>query len=366
MAETHEAKHGVPSDMEQIPVVWRYELLRYLRSWRLYASFAVVALVMVLLYLLPPLLGESYSGTDTGTEIWVTPMDPSAVPAGPYAVYATGTINRSQIDVDSVVLYKDGVEYPSAGTWTLNEVSFGSASVYTILVLENVTGSEITATYEWYISPESFETLFLNFASFLVIICATFFGADAIVGEFQNRTGYLVFPNPMKRAVLFIGKFLASLTAGMIVLTIFYVALAVLSLFSARGIDDDFLLSFVYSVEFLVAAMAVAYLISSLLKGSTGATVLTFFLFIMIMPIVDSVGMFAGVKIEGSLTFSSGALIYVLSDPYPSDTSQDMGPMGSLDVYYPDPVLAHVVMLAYALASLGLGMYLFRRRQLAG
>ena len=368
MTEELKAQRNVPSDISQLPVVWRYELLKYLRSWRLYASVVIVIAVIALLYLLPPLLGESYSGTDTGTEVLVTPTTTvPGMPDGPYTVYAVGVLNRSQIDVDSLVVYRDGAMYPFAdgSNWFLSEVQYGSASVYTIVFLQNVTGSVITASYEWYISPESFETLFLNFASFLIIICATFFGADAIVSEFQNRTGYLVFPNPIKRSVLFLGKFSASVTAGFMVVTIFYAVLAVLSIISARGIDDDFLLSFGYAVEFLVAAMAVAYLISSVLKGSTGATVLTFFLFVMILPIIDSVSAFSGAKIEASLTFSADAMIHILTDPYPVDQVVDFGPM-ILNSYYPDQVLAAVTMAAYALASLVLGMYLFNRKQLAG
>jgi len=368
MTEEVKSQHDAPSDISQLPVVWRYELLKYLRSWRLYASVAIVIAVMALMYLLPPLLGEPYSGTDTQTAIWVQPADGfSGVSDGPMTVYAIGVVNRSQIDIDSLVVYRDGAVYPFAnGTnWFLNEVEYGSASVYTIVFLQDITGSAITATYEWYISPESFETLFLNFASFLIIICATFFAADAIVSEFQNRTGYLVFPNPIKRSVLFLGKFSASLTAGLMVVTLFYGILAVLSMISARGIDDDFLLSFGYAVEFLIAAVAVGYLISSLLKGSTGAIVLTFFLFLMILPIVDSVSMFSGVKIEGSLTFSSDALIYILTDPYPVDETMQMGGF-TLNSYYPDQVLAAVTMAAYALASLGLGIFMFNRKQLVG
>ena len=363
MTEEIRARHDVPSDLSQLPTVWRYELLKYLRSWRLFASIAVVAVVIVLMYLLPPLLGEGYSGTDTRTGIWVTP----GMSEGPYTVYGIGAINRSQIDMSSLVLYRDGADFPSAdgANWYLSEIEFGSASVYSIMFLQNISGSNITATYDWYVSPESFETLFLGFASFLIIICATFFGADAIVSEFQNRTGYLVFPNPMKRSVLFLGKFSASLTAGLMVVTIFYISIAVLSLISARGIDDDYLLSYGYAVEYLAAAMAVAYLISSILKGSTGALVLTFFMFLMILPIVDQVGAFAGVKIEGSLTFSSGAITYILTDPYPVDEMVDYGVM-SFNSYYPDQVLAAVTMAAYALVSLGLGIYLFNRKQLAG
>jgi len=368
MTEESKAHHDVPSDVSQLPIVWRYELLKYLRSWRLYASVVIVIAIMALLYLLPPLLGESYSGTDTETEIWVTPTTTvPGMPDGPYTVYAVGVLNRSQIDVDSLVVYRDGTMYPYAGgsNWFLSEIQYGSASVYTIVFLQNVTGSTITATYEWYISPESFETLFLGFASFLIIICATFFGADAIVSEFQNRTGYLVFPNPIKKSILFLGKFSASLTAGLIVVTMFYGIIAALSMISARGIDDDFLLSYAYAAEYLIAAMAVAYLISSVLKGSTGALVLTFFMFLMILPIVDNVAAFSGVKIEGSLTFSSGAMTYILTDPYPTDEVVDFGVM-TFNTYYPDQVLAALTMAAYALVSLVLGMYLFNRKQLVG
>lgn len=368
MTEEHSTLHDVPGDLAQLPTVWRYELLKYLRSWRLYASIAIVVLVMALLYLLPPILGEPYSGTDTERHLWVTPVDGSSdIPSGPFTVYAVGVVNRSQIDVDSLVLYRDGVEYPfgDGENWFLSEVKYGSASVYTVVFLQDVSDSEITATYDWYISPESFMTLFLNFASFLIIICATFFGADAIVSEFQNRTGYLVFPNPIKRSVLFLGKFFASITAGLIVVTLFYVVLIALSMVSARGIDDDTLLSFAYSVEYLVAVMAVAYLISSILKGSTGATVLTFFMFIMILPIIDSVSMFSGVKIEGSLTFSANAITYILVDPYPVDEAVEMGGF-RFNSFYPDQVLAAVVMMAYALVSVAMAMFLFNRKQLAG
>lgn len=367
--EELKATHEVPSDLSQLPIVWRYELLKYLRSWRLYASVIIVVAIVALLYLLPPLLGEAYSGTDTMRDVQVTPMDYSSGLPGlsEYDVYGVAVLERNQIDTSTLVVYRDGTEYLSAGgsNWILSEMEYGSSSIYTLVFMQNITGSTIAASYEWYISPESFETLFLGFASFLIIICATFFAADAIVSEFQNRTGYLVFPNPMKRSVLFMGKFAASLTAGLIVVTFFYGIVAALSVVSARGIDDDYLLSYAYAAEYLVAAMAVAYLISSIMKGSTGALVLTFFMFLMIMPILDNVASFSGVKIEGSLTFSSGAMTYILIDPYPVDESQSFGGF-TMNVYYPDQVLAALTMAGYVLVALVIGMFLFNRKQLAG
>jgi ABC-type transport system involved in multi-copper enzyme maturation permease subunit len=124
-------------------------------------------------------------------------------------------------------------------------------------------------------------------------------------------------------------------------------------------------MSFAFALEFLMAAMAVAYLISSVLRGSTGALVLTFFLFVMILPIVDAVSMFAGVKIDASLTFASGAMMYSMYDPYPQDEVFDEVGF-TIHQYYPDQAVAAFVMLVYALVSVALSLFLFKRKQLTG
>lgn len=371
MAEEHGIDHGAPSDLEQIPIVWKYELLKYLRSKRLLGAVALTAVVLVLIYFLPPLLGQPYSGTDSNVDLYFPTDDltSGAMPGGGAFEGAVGMLNRTQVDLETLRLYLNGTEYPAGengANWFVMKITYEGQNVYLILFAQNVTAYDVTATYEWYTSPQAFETVFLNFASILVVICATFFGADALVSEFQNRTGYLVFPNPIKREVLLLGKFAASMTAGLLVVVLFYSALAGMSMFTSRGVDDDYLLSFVFAAGYLMAATAVAYLISCVLKGTTGATVLTFFLFVMILPIVDGISLFAGVKIEASLTFAAGALIYVLIDPYPTDWSQEMPGGFSFTNFYPTPETAALVLVAYTVVALLLSMFLFKRRQLAG
>ncbi|MCU0860093.1 MAG: hypothetical protein MUE55_05870 [Thermoplasmata archaeon] len=67
--EEKTAHHGIPSDMAQVPIVWRYELLKYLRSKRIVAAVAIVLLIMALIYVIPPALGHPYKGTDTQVEL---------------------------------------------------------------------------------------------------------------------------------------------------------------------------------------------------------------------------------------------------------------------------------------------------------
>jgi ABC-2 type transport system permease protein len=377
MEQNSRPHRKLPSDLVQIPIVWTYEMLKYLRSWRIVASIAIVVAMLALLYALPPTLGSPYTGTDTDRVLWVQDFGElnTTIPGLP-APQSYAALNRSLIDENSIVIRLDGTPYPSANglNWIYTELNLadelpafmgGASRLNVIIFMDNVTGRVVTATYDWSTTEEDFNSLFLSFASILIIIAATFFGSDAIVGEFQNRTGYLVFPTPLKRWVLFFGKFTASITAGLIVTVLFYAGVALLSFTTIGGVDDDFALSLAFAVGFLIAATAVAYLISSVLKGSTGATVLTFLMFIIILPIIDSVSQFTGTKIDASLTFASGITGYIVLDPYPVDTSTEQFGF-TFYAFYPDPWIAAVVFLAYSVICIAISLLLFYRKQLSG
>src|SRR4030065_1097822 len=100
MPEEQARHRKAPSDPIQIPIVWSYELLKYLRSWRLLASIAIVVAILALIYILPPALGRPYSGTDENVVIWVEDFSeinmsmPGFTPPQSF-----GTINRRGVDL---------------------------------------------------------------------------------------------------------------------------------------------------------------------------------------------------------------------------------------------------------------------------
>jgi len=285
------------------------------------------------------------------------------------SIYGYGVVNRSDLEPSTFKLYKDGALEPQGANWTLSpSISFGGFAVSNAILFTTAdfAGHTYTATYDWAVSTQSFAMLFMNFVNFLVIICATFFGADSIVSEYQNRTGYLIFPNPVKRSTLFFGKYAASMSAAVLVVGLFYVGIVSLSLITLGDLDKGFGLSFAFAVEYLIAAIAIAYLVSSILKGSTGALVLTFFLFLLILPIIDGVSLFTNTKIEWSLTFAAGVLMFILQHPYPVDQSQAIPGFGNFGVFYPSPEMAAIVMAVYAVVAMALALVLFKRKQLLG
>ena len=53
--------------------------------------------------------------------------------------------------------------------------------------------------------PNVFVSTFAGLASLLVVLGGVLFAADALVSEHEKRTGYFLFPNPVRREVLDVG-----------------------------------------------------------------------------------------------------------------------------------------------------------------
>ncbi len=222
--------------------------------------------------------------------------------------------------------------------------------------------------------PKQFTLNMLSFLGILSILSATFFGADAIVSEFESKTGYFLFPNPIRKAAIFVGKFIASALVSTGTIALYYA----IALGSVRVIDGSIPantgISFAYALVYLFAILAVSYLFSSIMRSSVYSLILTFFTFFLILPIVDAVGTIAKFKPWFSITFASGIATYIFDIPYPTDkmftTMTGPRPGGgagqtlSLTQYYPDVRLSLYVMGAYFVVAFILSIVLTRRRQM--
>lgn len=212
---------------------------------------------------------------------------------------------------------------------------------------------------------------YVNFVSILIVLGATLFGGDAIVSEYQNRTGFLLFPNPVKKISILAGKFASSVAAMSLMLLIYYAVAIVGGLLMGEGsMSTRVFASLGLALLYGISAVAVAFLISSVMKGSTGSLILTFALFFLIFSIATSlIGQLGGIKPWFMLDFSGGTLGYIMQAPYPTDYTQtlDIGQGVSYTVYnyFPDIYLSIAVMVAYAVVSMVLAYVFFQRRQMA-
>ena len=126
--------------------------------------------------------------------------------------------------------------------------------------------------------------------TYVVIFCAVFFGGDAISGEFQNKSGYFLVAKPIRRSVVYVGKYLGALIPSLAILGVFTAITLANGVYRFGGvIPTQFTESLAFSLVFLVAALSLTFFFSSMFK--TSATSI----------LVSSMLLFFGFFIMGSL-----------------------------------------------------------------
>ncbi|MBI0584621.1 MAG: ABC transporter permease subunit [Methanomassiliicoccus sp.] len=243
-----------------------------------------------------------------------------------------------------------------------------------ILVIEALVLALITVLVSTADRPYTVDGVieqYVGFTSIMIILGATLFGGDAIVSEYQGRTGYLLFPNPVKKSSIMAGKFVSSVAAMTLILLVYYAVTIVAAFILGDGsMSNRVFASLGLALLYGITALSVAFLISSVMKGSTGALILTFALFFLIFSIVTSlIGQLGGIKPWFMLDFAGSTLSYVMADPYPVDStlSFEIAPGQAFTTYlfYPEIGLSIAVMAVYAVASIVLAYVFFRRREMS-
>ncbi|MCD6248011.1 MAG: ABC transporter permease [Hadesarchaea archaeon] len=124
--------------------------------------------------------------------------------------------------------------------------------------------------------------------SSLAVLAAVFFSGDAIAGEFENRTGYVLFPNPVKRSTLVIGKYSACLIATTLILLVGFLISTISVLVLYEEVPIGILGSLAIALALACCIISMAFAFSSALKGSMGATIATLLAYMVIFPIISS------------------------------------------------------------------------------
>jgi ABC-type transport system involved in multi-copper enzyme maturation permease subunit len=200
---------------------------------------------------------------------------------------------------------------------------------------------------------------------------AIFFAGDAIAGEFENKTGFMLFTNPVKRTTLVIGKYLACYAATILLIIFGYVIVSV-SLFAIYGeIPTETAESFGLCLLYAGSVLSVTFLFSSLSKGAMGATVITLVFTMVISPIIDAVLMIAD-QPHWFLLSTNGDSIATVYGGYElfmegvaPGGGFGGGGMGMFQLESPDINLMVLSMAIYLVVGFVLSIWISGRRQLA-
>jgi len=193
-----------------------------------------------------------------------------------------------------------------------------------------------------------------------VILTGIFFGADAISSEFQNKTGYYLVPNPVRRSSIFIGKWIASFLASAIAIGV-YAAITIAdgAIYFGASVPYQLGESFVFALFYVLPILGVSFFISSAFKNSSYSILLTAILllfgFNFIAPLITAL---SNSEPWYVLTYGAGIIKDVLSSTgYPAHEVVLAG-ASSYNATIPEGL---AIMFAYFAVTTVVGLILFER-----
>ena len=249
---------------------------------------------------------------------------------------------------------------------------FRSRRFFILLSITLLISALLTFVVGYY-RPESFLASDLSFYSswwgnsvtFVIVLSGVFFGGDAISGEFQNKTGYFVLPNPIRRSSVYVGKWLSAFIASTVILVVF-TAITVGNgmYYFGLNVPYQFVESVFFAWFYLAAVLGFTFFFSSLFKSSSMSILVTTILFLFVFTLIQT--LVAGlVQIEPWFILTYGAQIIgnVLVVPYPPHSSViSLGPHGeTLTIYNVTIPEGLAIIGLYFIITAFLGLVVFEK-----
>ena len=254
---------------------------------------------------------------------------------------------------------------------------FRSRRFFILLSISLAIATALTAVVSYY-GVDTFGSTSLSFysrwwgfsANFVIVFCAIFFGGDAISGEFQNKTGYFLVGNPIRRSSIYVGKWVAAVIASLLVFGIFTgITLGNGIYYFGTDIPIQFAESFLFCLVYLAAALGLTFFFSSVFKSGSMSILVTAILllfgFNLISTLVSSI---AQVEPWFMLPYGAEIIGSILTDPYPQHVTTIHIPFGPGQIRtfttFNAPVLEGLsIMVVYFAVTAVMGLVLFERKE---
>jgi ABC-2 type transport system permease protein len=208
-----------------------------------------------------------------------------------------------------------------------------------------------------------FATSSLSFVSVMIIISAAMFAGDAVCGEFERKTSLLLFPTPQKRSSIFAGKYVAALLGTFLIVSLWYLVmtLEIGPIYGWGEMPAELWKSFIVALVYSAAAVSVAFLVSSLLKRSMSATIVSFLVLVMILPIIAMILTQVNQEPWFIVTYSANLIANVLG--VSSSVGSGMQEHFGSSTFKPDFGVGIAVMAAYAVIGFVSGAAIAIRKE---
>lgn len=200
-------------------------------------------------------------------------------------------------------------------------------------------------------SPEAFFTWVLqpSLFGFYLFFAICILAGDSVASEFEHKTCFITFTNPIKRSTLLLGKYLACLAVVAGALFAYYLVSSI-AVYTIFGVFlQQAIVSYFYSVIAGAAALGVVFLFSSAMRGSTSATLTSFLLLAFAFQLISYLMQMWRVEPWFILNYAA-VIINVAIQPFPGS---------------PDVLVSIAILTLYVAVTLAASVWLLNRKELS-
>ena len=211
-----------------------------------------------------------------------------------------------------------------------------------------------------------------NFSVDLVVIIGAFFGGDIISTDTGTSAAYYTLVQPVRRSVLFLGRYTAALISSFIIVLVYFIVGAGSSFYLYGKVTPVVFEGLGILVLFLAAAISFSALFSGIFKGQSSGIIVSVLLLFLGFPIIDTfVGSIGGLDPVFSLDFAGEIMYLIFDNPYPAVkvVSSSGFPHKVASTFYtfsPTIMQGLGVITAYIVICGVIAIILYSRRQIEG
>jgi ABC-2 type transport system permease protein len=239
--------------------------------------------------------------------------------------------------------------------------------IFTLLVSSVVLVLQVSGYIPKSAVADGYASNFMQNIGVTVLLSAAFLGGDAIAQDFSSKTGLVILSQPVRRETIMLGRFLAALTATIGVAGVYYLASIAGLLVFFQFIPISILLSFLISIPFAAAALALAFLFSSIFKSGSAAIITTVLIMYLAFPTVQSLVGFLRIEPWFLLSYASEIITAAIPSQYPPHQRdipfQTQDGSFTLTTYIPYLWEGLIIMGSYLLITMLLTLILYQRRE---
>ncbi len=188
----------------------------------------------------------------------------------------------------------------------------------------SIIETTLTFHYEYsFLKSENSAIYMYNYLSILfstiVVVVAAFFGGDLISTDTGTNSAYYILVQPVKRSVLFMGKYTAALISSFIIIFLYVLVGYIGSFYLYGNLTNLAGKSLLMTLLFMAGTLMLSGFLSSVFKSSTVGIISSISILLIVFPLISNVlSSLNGIDPYFLITFAGSASYLVFQKPYPA------------------------------------------------